>query len=81
MRTFKLIRNEDVSGVSGTGLICEGVEFHDGQVVLSWFGQYHTMEITPSIETVIATHGHGGKTVVLWDPEPQQLPYGEDLND
>lgn len=72
MRTFRLIRNEDVSGVSGTGVICEGVEFHDRQVALSWFGQHHTLEIAPSIESVVAIHGHEGRTIIEWD-QPENL--------
>lgn len=64
MRYFLLVRAEDVSGVSGTGEIAEGVEFHDGQCVLSWFGKMHSLEVHPSIEQVVAIHGHGGKTVV-----------------
>ena len=67
MKTFKLVRKEDISGVSGTGTVAEGVEFHDGQVVMSWFGQYHTLEIAPSIESVIAIHGHNGATEVIYD--------------
>jgi hypothetical protein len=67
MRTFKLVRKEDVSGVSGIGVVAEGVEFHDGQCVLSWFGQFHTVEISPDLKTVIQIHGHGGKTEVQID--------------
>ena len=69
MRTFKLVRKEDVSGVSGVGEIAEGTEFHDKQVVLSWFGRFHTLEIAPDIETVMALHGHGNKTSIVWDVE------------
>lgn len=66
MREFVLMRNEDPSGVSGTGKVAEGVEFHDGQVVLSWFGQHHSIEVSPDIETVVAVHGHGGRTQIVW---------------
>lgn len=65
--TFILERSEDVSGVSGVGKIAEGIVFHDGQVVLSWFGQHHTIEICPSIDDVIDIHGHDGRTKVKWD--------------
>ena len=67
MRRFHLFRSEDVSGVSGVGRIAEGVVFHDGQVALSWFGQFHTIEISPNIETVERIHGHEGRTVVEWE--------------
>ncbi len=66
-RTFRLVRTSDVSGVSGTGVIAEGVVFHDGQTILSWFGRLHTIEIAPKIEDVIEIHGHNGATQIVWD--------------
>jgi hypothetical protein len=67
VRTFKLVRSEDVSGVSGVGAVADGVEFEDGQVVLSWNGRHHTLEIAPNIKAVIDIHGHEGKTTVAWE--------------
>jgi hypothetical protein len=64
MRNFVLVRLVDLSGVSGTGRVAEGVIFHDGQCVVSWFGQFHSIEVWPSVEQMIAVHGHSGKTVV-----------------
>lgn len=66
MKTFQLQRHEDISGVSGTGIVAEGVQFHDGQCAVSWFSSYHTVEIAPNIDTVMAIHGHHGKTVLVW---------------
>lgn len=67
LRSFKLRRKVDVSGVSGTGDVAEGVEFHDGQCVLSWFGQYHSVSVWPSVKDVVAVHGHDGATEVIWN--------------
>ena len=67
MRTFKLVRKIDVSGVSGTGVVAEGVEFHDGQCVLSWFGRFHSITVWPNVEDVVAFHGHEGATEVVFD--------------
>lgn len=67
MRGFVLHRVKDISGVSGTGIVAEGVQFHDGQVVISWFGRHHTIEISPDIETVERIHGHNGNTKIEWD--------------
>lgn len=67
VHTFVLKRLEDVSGVSGTGRVAEGIVFHDGQVALSWYGRFHTIEILPSILSVMEIHGHNGKTNVIWD--------------
>lgn len=33
-RTFRLVRDEDVSGVSGTGAVADGVRWPDGTVTL-----------------------------------------------
>jgi hypothetical protein len=64
MRRFRLNRSEDVSGVSGTGIIAEGVVASDGVTVLFWLGDKHTMEIAPTLDMLMSIHGHGGKTVV-----------------
>lgn len=74
MKTFKLVRKHDISGVSGTGIVAEGVEFHDGQCVMSWFGQHHTLEVSPTIESIIAIHGHDGATEVVYDVDYKPDP-------
>lgn len=67
MRTFELQRDEDVSGVSGTGVVAEGVEFTSGVVVITWFGEHASTVIWPGgIRSVIRIHGHDGKTRVVW---------------
>jgi hypothetical protein len=67
MRTFHLARDEDVSGVSGLGVVAEGVEFDDDTVVLHWRGEHRSTVIWPSIDSVIAVHGHDGRTRIVWD--------------
>lgn len=66
MRTFYLKREIDISGMSGTGRVAEGIVFDDGSVAVRWLTQYHTTELSDNIETVIAVHGHGGMTVIEW---------------
>ncbi len=66
MRTFKMVRTKDISGVSGTGEVAEGVVFKDGQAILSWFGQHHSIAVYPSIDDLIYIHGHEGKTRIEW---------------
>ncbi|MEU4192504.1 hypothetical protein AB0E69_11420 [Kribbella sp. NPDC026611] len=74
-RRFRLIRHYDVSGVSGTGPVAEGVQFTDGAVALRWYGDYPTTTVWDGIESVIAIHGHGGATEVEWiDPESSPDP-------
>lgn len=67
MKTFHLQRDEDATGVSGTGLVAEGVEFTDGRVVLRWVvGDHQSTVVWDSIASVEAIHGHDGRTTVEW---------------
>ncbi len=67
MRRFVLQRWTDVSGVSGTGIIAEGVVFSDGSAVVHWIAsEYHSIVIWPSMEGLIAIHGHGGTTEIVY---------------
>jgi len=66
MKTFDLLRREDESGVSGTGLVAEGVEFTDGTVAIRWKSDMACTGIYDSIEHVVHIHGHEGKTVVVY---------------
>lgn len=66
MREFILQRDEDVSGVSGTGMVAEGVEFSDNRVVIHWFGDFGTIVVHESIESVRSIHGHDGRTRIIW---------------
>ena len=60
---FRLIRLEDESGVSGLGLVAEGVRFaHTGKVVLSWRTRLHSTAVYDDIRSCIGIHGHGGKS-------------------
>ena len=64
MRFFNVMRNDDISGISGCGIVAEGVEFHDGQVAISWFGRYHILEVCKDLKTWLDVHGHEGRTIV-----------------
>jgi len=64
MKCFVLNRAIDESGVSGTGIVAEGVIFSDGQVALKWLTHINSLAIYPDLASVEAIHGHGGKTRV-----------------
>lgn len=64
MRRFHLVRKEDLSGVSGTGVVAEGIEFDNGSVAMCWLTKYHIIETAPNVHTIEAVHGHGGRTYV-----------------
>lgn len=68
MKRFELHRTTDVSGISGTGTVAEGVAFTDGTVVLRWKTEWPTSVVfhDRGIEAVQAVHGHGGATRIVW---------------
>jgi len=65
---FTLVRDEDVTGVSGTGVVAEGVEFTGGVVALRWLSDWPTSVVfhDKGMESVHAVHGHSGKTRVVY---------------
>lgn len=69
MRLFHLVRMVDVSGVSGTGVVAEGVEFTNGWCALHWLTDYTSVCFYPSLEELIAIHSHNGSTYVRYDDE------------
>lgn len=69
MKRFQLVRDEDVSGVSGTGLVAEGIEFTDGTAVLRWLTEHASTAVYLSMELVELIHGHEGKTRIRWIDE------------
>ena len=66
MRLFDLYRKEDESGVSGTGLVAQGVVFDDGSCVLRWKTKRKSTAFYSTLEELEAIHGHGGKTEVVF---------------
>lgn len=68
-RRFGLRRYNDISGVSGTGIVADGVQFEDGSVALRWRGKAPATAVWASIELMLVAHGHEGATVIEWyDP-------------
>jgi len=77
MRMFTLERDEDVTGISGTGTVAEGVEFTDGTVTLRWLtAGSRRPDVRPTtvifdgpvgVNSVLGLHGHDGKTRLVWD--------------
>ena len=66
MRLFDLQRDVDESGISGVGVVAEGVEFTDGTVVMRWLTETPSTGLYNSIEELEAIHGHGGCSWVEW---------------
>lgn len=69
MRRFHLQRDVDVTGVSGTGVVAEGVQFTDGTAALRWRSDHTSTAVYSSIADVETIHGHNGATRVVWVDE------------
>lgn len=66
MKTFQLVRTEDVTGVSGTGVVAEGVVFTDGTAAMRWKTGTASTAVYESIDDVQAIHGHDGATKIVF---------------
>lgn len=67
MRRFTLFRHEDKTGISGVGVVAEGIQFSDGRVAIRWIaGEHHSTVLWDDMASVEAINGHGGATTVEW---------------
>lgn len=66
MKLFELLRKKDVTGLSGDGIVAQGVQFDDGTICIRWLGQYSSLVIWKSIDDLLAINGHNGLTQVKW---------------
>jgi hypothetical protein len=71
VRRFELIRHADETGISGTGLVAEGVEFGNGRVAMRWCasGRPGSVVIWDSTADAMHIHGHDGRTELRWADE------------
>lgn len=87
-RRFRLVRDEDESGVSGTGVVAVGIEFPSGAAVLEWLNDENDdlqttangLSLKPApngVEDTIAVHGHGGRTRVVYVDPPRSVVEGD----
>lgn len=69
IKEFYLLRNKDINGISGTGVIARGVVLPSGRCVMEWQTVHPTITIFANIDEVKFLHGHEGATdVILGSP-------------
>lgn len=56
MRAFLMVRGNDESGVSGTGLVLEGVIFDSGTCVVSWLTATSSIGIYKTYNEFLKVH-------------------------
>lgn len=67
MQKFYLLRDDDISGISGTGIVAEGVILNSGKVILEWIKEPSSINIFNSIEDLEDVHGHNGATKIVFE--------------
>lgn len=76
MRRFEIHRDRDVSGISGTGVVAEGVQFTNGWCSISWLGEFPSAVLWPGgISHVEHVHCHGGASRIVWLDDEHGQPY------
>ena len=55
-QVFKVIRNADETGVSGTGEVASGVIMPSGKVLLEWFSATPSLNQYDSFDAFLAVH-------------------------
>jgi len=65
LRRFWLYRDEDPTGIGGTGIVAEGVVFSDGRAVMRWLSAVSAIGLYSSLDAIRMIHGHNGRTKIL----------------
>ena len=73
MKLFWLNRKEDLKGISGTGIVAEGVVFENGQAVLRWRGRHSSLAIYHSVKEMMMVHNHHNQTELIYDDDPRLM--------
>jgi hypothetical protein len=68
VKRFQMVRKIDVNGVSGTGIVLEGVVTASGKCITEWREPYVTNTIFSSFEQFQAIHldSHPGCSEIVW---------------
>ncbi len=76
MKLYEMIRDVDVSGVSGTGPVAEIVEFESGCVAVSFYGftaDVPNVIVYSSLADAEKIHGHAGRTRIVERGTPSEF--------
>jgi len=79
-KRFVLYREEDATGVSGTGVVATGIVWPDGHAALRWkaddLDAASSTSVWSSVADLLRVHGHGGLSKLFYldgdgdPPEP-----------
>lgn len=72
VKTFELHRDADETGISGTGVVAQGVIWTDGTVAIRWLTANRSGAYYDNIQDVERIHGHNGKTRIVMTPAAKE---------
>ncbi len=82
-RLFTMIRTHDISGVSGTGRVLDGVVFGNGKVSVCWRHSMNSVAIYDSFECFLSIHVDShptNETEIIWLNETvDTVPFQKEL--
>lgn len=88
VRVGKILRHEDVHGISGEGEHKADVfEANDGTCIIRWLGKDGSTNVYMGVKNAQNVHGHGGKTEIEWiweqepDPDPMEKIFQKKLEE
>ena len=84
IRTFTIARQYDETGVSGVGVVIEGVVLATGQAIIHWLtpAPRGALAIFDSMADFIKIHikpHPGNASILTWD-DGEQIKYGDDTD-
>ena len=68
IKTYFLVRDEDVSGVSGVGVVADVAQFENGKVCVAFrlgTAGVSNLIFYDTLEDVETVHGHEGRTYLV----------------
>ena len=66
MKQFWLKRIKDISGISGTGIVAEGVVFENGKCAMNWLTPTSSVGLYDNMEILEKIHSHEGHTKIIY---------------
>lgn len=65
-RRFRLVRDVDITGVSGIGVVADGVVWPDQTATVRWRGDRPSTVNWGHVDDALHIHGHDGRTRIEW---------------
>jgi len=66
IKTFYLNRQEDETGISGTGKVAFGIVLPTGRVAIEWTSAHSSITVFENAKEMDEVHGHHGKTKMVF---------------